>query len=123
MYTNKFGEDTNGANQHCVMADYKLFNATTITVFNSGKLGSPTGEWAQIEGSATQVDPAAAPGKFQLLLEYVPFPGTYWIIKLGPVKNDQYQYSVVTNNKGSQLYVLTRDRAGYMSLYDKEIRE
>ncbi|CAH1794751.1 unnamed protein product, partial [Owenia fusiformis] len=119
MYTNTFGETFNGKDQHCVMADYKLMNATTLSVFNSGKLGSPTGDWRQIEGSATQISPAE-PGKFQLYLEYVPFPGTYWVIKLGPIKNDQYQYSVVTSSDGSQLYVLTRDVSEF-NLYEKEI--
>ena len=36
----------------------------------------------------------------------VPFPGSYWIVKLGPVENNQYQYSVVTDRFGLTLFIL-----------------
>ncbi|CAB9498515.1 expressed unknown protein [Seminavis robusta] len=40
---------------------------------------------------------------------YMP-PGNYWIMMLGPIRNGEYQYSVVTDGEPkSQLYILVRD--------------
>lgn len=36
-------------------------------------------------------------------------PGNYWILKLGPVKEGLYSWAVVSNDTGSQLYILCRD--------------
>ncbi|CAH1796326.1 unnamed protein product, partial [Owenia fusiformis] len=123
VYGNKFGEVTYGKNPYCVMANYALINATTISVFNSGKTESVNGTWRQIEGSATQIDPMNEPGKFQLNLEFVPFPAAYWVMKLGPVKDGQYEYSLVTNDKGGALYVLVRDPVVFKQKYEKEALE
>ncbi|CAH1773487.1 unnamed protein product, partial [Owenia fusiformis] len=123
MYTNKQATTFTGQDQHCTSATYQLKDATTITVLNSGKIGSPTGRWSQITGYAEQVNATGDPGKFALHLQYVPFTGSYWIIKLGPVINNQYAYSVVTTNDGGQLYVLARNKDTFKDLYEKEILE
>ena len=32
----------------------------------------------------------------------------YWIVKLGPIVDGQYQYSVVTDSRTSSLFILVR---------------
>ncbi|XP_013421978.1 uncharacterized protein LOC106181955 [Lingula anatina] len=104
---------------YCVTATYGKFNDTTITVFNSGRKGGPTGEEQAIRGHAYATEES---GKFKLNLAGVPFTGNYWVIKLGPVINGQYQYSVVSDTNRLGLYVLARDPETFKK-YDAEVKE
>lgn len=47
------------------------------------------------------------PGKFKLKF-YGIFPGSYWILKLGPKVDGQYAYSVVSDMYQRTLYLLSR---------------
>ena len=40
----------------------------------------------------------------------------YWILELGPIVNDYYEYSIVSDNLALSLYVLAR-RSGYGHIY------
>ena len=48
-------------------------------------------------------------------------PGNYWIILLGPVQNGKYEYAVVSNSKGSSLYILARDPERFKQKYDTDV--
>lgn len=48
-------------------------------------------------------------------------PGNYWIIDLGPIKDGQYRYSVVTNALQTQLYILVRDLEEFEAEYEKQV--
>ena len=49
-------------------------------------------------------------------------PGNYWILELGPIENDQYQWVIVTNGKDqTQLYVLVRNVPEFEELYEDEV--
>ena len=49
-------------------------------------------------------------------------PGNYHIIKLGPIVDGLYDYSVVSNaSPASQLYILTRDTARFKAEYEEEV--
>merc|ERR1711862_694413 len=48
-------------------------------------------------------------------------PGNYWIFDLGPIVDDQYQYSLVSNDNQQQLYVLARDPETFDDLYAEEV--
>ncbi|KAJ8598321.1 hypothetical protein CTAYLR_007552 [Chrysophaeum taylorii] len=112
--------DTFELKAECVTADYALASdptyGTIIKLVNSetinGKLFNITG-YAYI---ANESEPAELSVKFD---EYVPSfaTGSYWVILLGPVVNNQYQYSVVSDSTGLSLFVLARDVADYAENY------
>ncbi|CAH1786650.1 unnamed protein product, partial [Owenia fusiformis] len=59
----------------------------------------------------------------QLLVELsgVPVPAPYWILKLGPVVNGQYQYSIVSDPIRFTLFVLARDPQDFAEKYEQEV--
>jgi hypothetical protein len=42
----------------------------------------------------------------------------YWVLELGPIINGLYDYSIVSDNMGLSLFVLTRDVDRFYELYD-----
>merc|ERR1712170_333793 len=49
-----------------------------------------------------------------------PVGAPYWIVKLGPVVNGQYDYAVVTDGLKASLFVLARDVDTFNEKYDAE---
>jgi lipocalin len=48
-------------------------------------------------------------------------PGNYWIFALGPIIDDKYQWSLVTNDNQRQLYVLNRDPENFETVYAEDV--
>ena len=46
-----------------------------------------------------------------------------WVFKLGPMVNGQYQYSIITDADDRQLFVLARNVAEFLEMYDAEVKE
>ena len=63
------------------------------------------------------------PGKLTVHLEGVPIDSPYWIVKLGEVVNNEYQYSIITVPSGVSLWVLTRDIVTFYKLYYEEVQD
>ena len=69
------------------------------------------------------------PGRRKLKFYNLPFLGNYWIVKLGPIRNGKYDYSIVTGPLNRflgtrfSLYVLCRDREYYEKNNEEEVRE
>ncbi|XP_064632547.1 uncharacterized protein LOC135490899 [Lineus longissimus] len=107
-------------NAFCVTADYGLLaDGTGISVLNAGRKKSATGVLFNITGTATYTNQV---GQLDLQLAGVPVTGSYWITKLGPVNGDGlYEYSVVTDSKRVNLYVLARDPVSFKASYDAEV--
>ena len=42
----------------------------------------------------------------------IPSAGEYWVVKLGPIVDGFYQYSVVTDSKSSTLFILVSEPQG-----------
>ena len=67
--------------------------------------------------------------KRKLHFDNVPVDGNYWIVKLGPIVHNQYQYAIVcgplTSIFGTRfsLNVLARDRLTYYDVYEKEVKQ
>jgi lipocalin len=80
------------------------------------------GEELDIEGFAFQADPTK-PGELKLKFENMPFVGNYWILALGPIIDNKYQYSIVSDDKSSLLFVLARDVHDFKEKYDAEVRQ
>ncbi|EDO36965.1 predicted protein, partial [Nematostella vectensis] len=119
MYADLIVDETYERNSVCTTADYTLRKDGKIGVHNSGRVKTPDGEVKAISGYAYRKDPKV-PGKFVLHFDSVPVDGSYWVVKLGPVSDGQYQYSIVTDSTTLQLFILSRDPSTY-SKYNDEV--
>ena len=45
----------------------------------------------------------------------------YWVLSVGPVVDDKYSYSIISDNKKITLFVLTRDVDLFYKKYDSEV--
>ena len=107
----------------CVTADYGLLpDGTGVSVHNAQNIFRPNGTTTIINGKAT-ANNASEPGKLTVTFDSVPFPGSYWIVKLGPIEGGDYQYSVVTDAYAITLFILARDPATFAEKYEKEVME
>jgi lipocalin len=104
----------------CITADYGLLDNGNVNVINTQI--DENDEIEQITGYAYYKN-ASEPGKLTVHLEGVPVDSPYWIIKLGEIKNNQYQYSIITTPSGISLWVLVRDIDTFFELYDTEVTE
>ena len=104
----------------CITADYGLLDNGDISVLNSQL--DENKKLEQISGYGYYKN-ISEPGKLSVHLDGVPVDSPYWIVKLGEIKNNQYQYSIITNPSGISLWVLTRNVDEFKNLYDKEVVE
>lgn len=102
----------------CITADYGLLDNGNIEVINTQL--DENKEIEQIKGYAYYKN-VSEPGKLTVHLEGVPVDSPYWIIKLGEIKNNQYQYSIITTPSGISLWVLARDLDVFYEFYDEEV--
>jgi len=104
----------------CITADYGLLNNGNINVINTQI--DKNNEIDQIKGYGYYKN-VSEPGKLTVHLDGVPVDTPYWVVKLGEVKNNQYQYSIITNPSGISLWVLVRDIDSFFELYNTEVIE
>ena len=104
----------------CVTADYGLLDNGDINVINTQL--DKNRETEQITGYGYYKN-VSEPGKLTVHLEGVPTDSPYWIVKLGEIKDDQYQYSIITTPSGISLWVLARDVDTFIETYNKEVVE
>ena len=102
----------------CITADYGLLDNGNINVINTQI--NKNNEIEQINGYGYYKN-ISEPGKLTVHLEGVPVDSPYWIVKLGEIKNNQYQYSIITTPSGISLWVLVRDITTFFELYNKEV--
>jgi len=103
----------------CITADYGILDNGNIDVTNS-QLNNNR-ELEQITGYGYYKN-ISEPGKLTVHLEGVPVDSPYWIVKLCEIKNNQYQYSIITIPSGISLWVLVRNMNNFIE-YDKEITD
>lgn len=104
----------------CITADYGLLQNGNINVVNTQYDENHAIEQINGYGYYTNV---SEPGKLTVHLDGVPVDSPYWIVKLGEIRNNQYQYSIITTPSAISLWVLVRDLDTFYQLYDKEVRE
>jgi lipocalin len=104
----------------CITADYGLLDNGNITVLNAQLDENHSIE--QISGYAYYKN-ASEPGKLTVHLDGVPVDSPYWIVKLGEVVDNQYQYSIITIPSGISLWVLVRDIDVFMKYYNTEVED
>lgn len=110
VYANALVKYTFELGGKCVTATYGLRDDGSISVHNAQNQWKPNGTLSTIDGHAYAPN-ASEPGKLLVEFDSVPYPGSYWIVKLGPVEDNEYQYSVVTDSFGLTLFVLVSDDA------------
>jgi lysozyme C len=104
----------------CITADYGLLDNGNINVINTQLDENDSIE--QITGYAYYKN-ASEPGKLTVHLDGVPVDSPYWIVKLGEVVDNQYQYSIITTPSGISLWVLVRDIDVFMKYYNTEVQD
>lgn len=102
----------------CITADYGLLDNGNLNVINTQI--DKHNEIDQINGYGYYKN-VSEPGKLTVHLDGVPVDSPYWVIKLGEVKNNQYQYSIITTPSGISLWVLVRDITSFFELYNTEV--
>lgn len=116
-YGNNIVFNTFEKDAYCAAANYTILSDRKIGVYNWERYGSVDGPIQSIRGYADVTD---KPGQLVVHLNgNVPAP--YWVIKIGPIINDEYQYSVVSDPFKLSLFVLCRDVSQYYQLYDEEV--
>jgi apolipoprotein D and lipocalin family protein len=108
----------------CATAKYGDNGDGTISVHNYATY-TDSGAIYTIDGYAYQKD-ASAPGKLMVHFsssDAFPFDAPYWVVSLGPVVNNQYDYAIVTDNFSAYLFVLARDVSTYYSKYDADVQK
>lgn len=120
-HTNVFADLFAGiADSECVTATYGPINSTFVSVYNAYK--RLDGFKDEILGFAYFPD-ISEPGKLLVRLDGEGFDAPYWIFKLGPIVNSQYQYSIISDSQGLALFVLCRDPTTFDELYEAEVLE
>jgi lipocalin len=104
----------------CITAQYGLLENGNVSVLNSQINSNNVLE--QIYGYAYYTN-TSEPGKLNVHLDGVPVDSPYWVVKLGEVVADQYQYSIISVPSGISLWVLTRDIDNFYNLYYKEVKQ
>ncbi|XP_030840888.1 lazarillo protein-like [Strongylocentrotus purpuratus] len=121
MYTNFWTDSFTGIDgAECTTAEYGKVSETNFTVTNAYSVGE--GEPVTSSGYAW-VPIQSEPGKVLIELDNDAAASTYWILKLGPIVDDQYEYSVVTDSQARSLSVLARDPETFDINYDAEVTE
>jgi len=104
----------------CVTADYALEDGV-VHLVNANLVGDANGEANNITGIAFAED-EAKPAELTVQFD-TGATGSYWVVKIGPVENGTYQYSVVSDSRSLTLFVLARDVAEYDSKYAAEVND
>ena len=102
----------------CITADYQISGSNNVSVLNSQI--NKDNQLEQIKGYAFYKD-LTQPGQLSVVLEGVNNVAPYWVIYLGEIKNDLYQYSIVTVPYGPSLWVLARNIQGFFVNYDQDV--
>jgi lipocalin len=103
----------------CITADYGLLDNGYVSVLNSQL--NKNKELEQISGYGYYKN-ISDPGKLTVHLDGVPVDSPYWIVKLGEILDNQYQYSIITTPSSISLWVLSRDVDNFNKLYSAEVK-
>lgn len=102
----------------CSTASYSIINENKISVFNK-QIDNKSNKYDEIAGYAYYKDGDSG-GYLTVKLEDNP-EAPYWVLNLGPVVNDLYDYSIVSDDKGLSLFVLTRDVDKFYDYYNEDV--
>jgi apolipoprotein D and lipocalin family protein len=103
----------------CTTADYELTDDGKIALVNQSRPPLIPQIFARTTGFAVQAPPGGLEGAFTVSQQYLKegdsddvvyeAPGNYWILGIGPIVNNQYQWAVVSNPEKTLCFVIARD--------------
>ena len=103
-------------NGKCIKAEYEIINSNNVSILNTQiKNNQPE----NITGFAYYKDGNSG-GELTVKLDGQN-EAPYWVIKLGPIVNNYYDYSIVSDNIKLSLFVLARDINNFFELYNTEV--
>jgi apolipoprotein D and lipocalin family protein len=102
----------------CITADYGILSNGSVSVLNAQV--DKNGNLEEISGHAYYKN-ESEPGKLTVYLQGTPFDGPYWVVNLGEIVNDQYQYSIITVPSQISLWVITRNVQNFYEKYAKSV--
>jgi lipocalin len=127
MYSDIYVTKTFEKDSYCATAQYGAEADGKLSVHNYAKIGAPNGTDYVIDGYAYGSNPEQ-PGQLKVHFNPVdgqkvsPFDAPYWVLELGPVNADGlYDYSIVSDNFGSFLFVLARNVATFNAKYKSSV--
>ena len=120
VYADLFVDATFENSSFCDTADYAVYPNDTISVWNRERQYNVTGPERQIFGWAEATD-ATKPGELTVHLQTTGFGAPYWVYQLGPVHQDQYEYSIVSDPLKLTLFVLARNVTKFMDKYNTNV--
>lgn len=100
----------------CSTATYHLTDDNKVSVFNQQITNN---EYDTITGFAYYKDNDCC-GYLTVQLKGTP-EAPYWVLELGPIFDDLYDYSIVSDDKGLSLFVLARDVDRFFKLYNEQV--
>jgi apolipoprotein D and lipocalin family protein len=102
----------------CTTADYTKTADGNVALVNQSRPPLIPQIFARTTGFAVQ-NPSGVQGAFTVAQQYLKeideddvkyeAPGNYWIIGIGPIVNNQYQWAVVSNPGKTLCFVIARD--------------
>ena len=101
----------------CSTAKYEIVDDNKVSVFN--KQINQDDKVDQITGYAYYKDDDYG-GYLTVKLEDLP-EAPYWVLELGPIVNDLYEYSIVSDDKALSLFVLARDVDKFYKNYNDDV--
>lgn len=104
----------------CVRADYSINEQGTVDVLN--REVNKKGEIESIVGVA-YYDEGNTGGDLTVDLEGTPYPAPYWVIGLGPIVDDLYDYSIVSDNMRLSLFILARNVSRFLDIYEDSVMD
>jgi lipocalin len=118
-----YGAPTNTVFQgygKCITADYSILPSGNVSVVNSQL--NKQDELEQISGYG-YYENINEPGQLTVHLDGVPVDSPYWVVKLGEVIDEQYQYSIITVPSGISNWILSRNLSEFYDKYNSEVTE
>ena len=116
VYQDNFNKLFQGIGK-CSTATYQIIDENKVSVFN--KQIDEENKIDQITGYAYYKEDDYG-GYLTVKLKDLP-EAPYWVLELGPVVNDLYEYSIVSDDKALSLFVLARDVDIFYKNYNDDV--
>ena len=101
----------------CSTAQYALTDSGIVSVLN--KQLDKDDHIDEITGSAYYKSGDCC-GYLTVQLKDTP-EAPYWVLELGPIVNNYYDYAIVSDDKALSLFVLARDVDNFYKYYDEQV--
>ena len=116
VYKDNFNKVFQGFGR-CSTAEYSILESNKVSVLNQQI--NKKNEYETIDGCAFYKDDDCC-GYLTVKLDGAP-EAAYWVLELGPIVEDLYDFSIVSDNLGLSLFVLARDVDRFYKLYNEMV--